>query len=148
MEDTIWFILFQIAMGEPYEITDDASERALAFFCALVATLTATMLVTALIQLIESDAATDAALEAGTKAALIEDRKSAAAAIIHNQWQNYLYYKAHHCSAKVDAATASREQELLQGLMCAKQQYRQACQRYSEGIESKEGEAQNTHQLL
>ena len=141
LADSVWAVLFMIAISEPYEVYDNLADRVLAFLTAVIAAVFTTMLITSLMQLIEADSATEAALADAAQKRCETDIRSAAGELIRVQWKVHTRGECMTKSSKehlVDLTTSCshvvdpQERELFKQLLVVKQNFRACLRRKAE----------------
>jgi len=146
MTDSLFAVLFMIAIGEPYDVSDNVLDRMLALLTASTAAIFTTMLVTALIQLIEADAAKAAALEDSAHKVIGEELREAAGNFILVQWTVYRRAERMRKSEeKSQVLFDPEEQALFRRLLKAKQNFREILKRHTEVSSD---EAANLHSKM
>jgi hypothetical protein len=113
LKDSIWAVLFMIAIAEPYDVSDNGADRMLALLTAVIAAILTTMLITALMQLIEADSSTEATLEDQANKQMAEELRNAAGDYLRVQFKVHQFKKARMLKAVGQERPGCRTIELI-----------------------------------
>jgi len=116
MKDSIWAVLFMIAIAEPYDVSDNAADRMLALLTAVIAAILTTVLITALMQLIEADSSTEATLEDQANKQMAEELRNAAGDYLRVQFKVNRFKKARMLKAVGQERPGCRTIELMKAM--------------------------------
>ena len=146
MEDSVFTVLFMIAIGEPYDVSDTFLDRVLALLTATIAAILTTMLINGLMQLIEADSATEAQLEDAALKMLTEEIQNAAGDFIRVQWN--IHRQRRWFKSKSDKTESPERRALFKQLLESKQLFRRSLRRQADMTDDAAAEAASGHAKL